>query len=125
MPKWVHRTTKQFINSVASADLSEPVANYIEEPDLSAVVGWAQKYWIITGDVITLMSQAARDAVDATALDTERDNTAAELDQLEGVLRAFAQVVLDEFNVLRNLHAGLAPRTVAQLKTALRGKLGS
>ena len=36
--------------------------------------------------------------------------------------RAFAEVVLDEINLLRAEHS-LAPRTLPQLKTAVRSKL--
>ncbi len=65
---WLHRTTKQVLRSVAPADLPEPAGNYIEEPDLSAVAGTRREYWAITGDIVTPMSQAERDAVDAAEL---------------------------------------------------------
>ena len=122
MPNWIHRTTKQYLPSVASADLPESEANFIEEPDLSAVSGFASKYWLISGDTVTLMSQAERDAVDAAETVSRRDALADELDRTQTILRAFAEVVLDEFNNLRAQH-GLQPRTLAQLKTAVRNKL--
>jgi hypothetical protein len=59
----VHRTTKQYLKSANTPDY--PVETWIINPDLSAVEGFPSKYWIITGDVVTLMSQAERDAVDA------------------------------------------------------------
>ena len=65
MPNYLHRTTKQYQTSVSTADLQEAVANYIQDPDVSAVAGFNTKYWTITGDVVTLMSQVERDAVDA------------------------------------------------------------
>ena len=68
MPNFLHRTTKAYSPSVSYADLPEPIANYVEEPDLSAVTGQPNKYWIITGDVVTLMDAAARAAVDAAEL---------------------------------------------------------
>jgi hypothetical protein len=46
------------------------------------------------------------------------------MDAVEGYDRAFALVVLDEINTLRAQHS-LAARTVTQLKTALRNKLGT
>jgi len=65
MANLLHRTTKQYLVSTDPNGLPEPIANYIEEPDLSAVAGQPNKYWTITGDVVTLMSQAEQDAVDA------------------------------------------------------------
>jgi len=124
MPRWLHRTTKQLLRSVPSGELPEAQANYIEEPDLSAVTGQPSKYWTITGDIIALKSQAERDAVDAADLSTQRDNATNQLDPIEDILRAFALVVLDEINILRTQHS-LADRTIAQLKTAVRSKLGS
>jgi len=44
--------------------------------------------------------------------------------QFDKLLKAFALVVLDEINALRT-QAGLATRTVAQLKTAVRNKYGT
>ena len=122
MPNFLHRTTKVYGTSVSYADLAEPLANYIEAPDLSAVAGEPTKYWIITGDVITLMSQAEQDAVDAAELVASRDALADEIDRNESYTRAFALVVLDEINTLRAAH-GLNDRTPAQLKTALRNKM--
>lgn len=42
--------------------------------------------------------------------------------RMESLIRAFALVVLDEFNTLRDQH-GLAARTAAQLRSAIKGKL--
>lgn len=122
MPDYLHRSTKEFIKSIASDDLPEPVNNYIEYPDLSLVSGQPVKYWVITGDSVTLADQATRDAIDATGLSEKRDNIANEMDKLESYTRAFALVVLDEINLLRT-NAGLQARTAAQLKTAVRNKL--
>ena len=117
----LNRTTKQLISSANTPDY--PVGDWIINPNMSAVVGYESKYWIITGDVISLMDQTARDAVDAQELSDSRDSIANELDHLEGIMRAFAGVVLDEINTLRTEHS-LLGRTLAQLKTAIRGKLG-
>lgn len=118
MGRWVHRTSKQLLDSVSPASLPEPQVNYISEPDLSAVAGFPEKYWIITGDVISLMSQAERDAVDAALEGAQLDSIADELTNM----RAFAEVVLDEINDLRGEHS-LQPRTLAQLRNAVRSKL--
>lgn len=122
MASVLHRTTRQYIPSANTPDYS--VIDWIINPDLSAVVGFETKYWIITGDIVTLMDAAARDAVDAAELEASRDATVAELDQIEALLRAFAGVLKDEINILRAQHA-FADRTLLQLRTAIRNKLGT
>ena len=124
MPNYLHRTSKEYLLSVSPSSLPEPVANYIIAPILSAVVGYPSKYWIITGDDVTLMDQAARDAVDVAEIAANRDDVAGQMDSMENIIRAFALAVLDEFNVLRAQHS-LPERTISQLKTAVRNKLGS
>ncbi len=124
----IHRTTLEFRRSVNEPDFPEPTWKH--SPDMSAVAGIAPQYWKAPPDWDAAnagpleMSQAEKDVVDAAALNASRDSTAAELDELEGALRAFALTVLDEINTLRSEHA-LAPRTIAQLKTAMRNKLGT
>lgn len=122
MPNYLHRSTLQYLRSVASADLPEAIANYIEYPDLSAVAGQPHKYWLITGDVISLVDQPTREAIDAAELSARRDEIADDIDRVESYSRAFALVVLDEINILRAQH-GQIGRTAAQLKTAVRNKL--
>ncbi len=124
MPNWVHRTNKRYIKSVASADLPEPEANYIQDPDLSAVTGQPSKYWVITGDTVTTADQATRDSIDAQLKSDNFDRIANALDATDNITRAFMLVVLDEINLLRQQHA-LAERTVSQLRNAIRNKLGS
>ena len=128
--------------------MPEAQANYIEDPDLSAVVGQPQKYWEITGDSVSLADPATQAAIDAQETSDKYDELADQIDDVDDLLRAFAQAVLDEIN----LHAtritaildaidgasnlsqvktavGAIPdvptRTIAQMKTATRNKLGS
>jgi hypothetical protein len=54
--------------------------------------------------------------------DAELDEVADIEQQFDNTLKAFALVVLDEINGLRQ-KAGLQPRTVAQLKQAVKSKL--
>ncbi len=112
------------------------------------VVGIDSKYWTITGDAVTLTTQPQRDAVDTAELQARRDSEAGQLDGMEGLLRTFMLVVLDEFNAhaakhnaildpidgassLANLKATVTlipdypARTAAQLKNSVRNKLGS
>ena len=63
MANVLNRTSKQYRASVNTPDF--PVQDWIINPDISAVVGFDRKYWIITGDSVTLMDQTARDALDA------------------------------------------------------------
>ena len=146
MANFLHRTTAQYLTSTSPNSLPEPIANYIEQPDLTAVDGFESKYWIITGDIVTLMSQAERDVVDVNDLSARRDNLANDIDRAETYSRAFALVLIDELNLraditneiftaaaaANNLGSfktamaaiGNVPiRTPAQLKTALRNKL--
>jgi hypothetical protein len=138
MGDYVHRTTKQYLQSVSPNDLPEPLANYIEDPDLSAVEGVPNRYWVITGDVITEMDQAAKDAVDAQLLSDARDAAIqAEIDELESVLRQLTKLIVDELNILRQqfntttaesqqlTDTTLTDRTLSQVRSQLRGDLGS
>lgn len=61
----LNRTTKEYIRSAHTPDY--PVEDWIHKPDLSAVMTSPEvpvKYWKITGDVISEMSQAEKDAYD-------------------------------------------------------------
>lgn len=138
MGDYLHRTTKQYLQSWSPNDLPEPLANYIEDPDLSAVVGVPPKYWVITGDVITEMSQGEKDAVDAALLSAARDaEIQAQIDNLESVLRQLVILMVDEINILRQqfntttaevsqaTNTAFADRTLIQVRNQLRNGLGS
>ncbi len=120
MANVLNRTTKEFRRSVNTPNF--PVADWIINPDISAVHGQPTKYWEITGDTVSLADAPTRAAIDAAAENAIKDGIADELDRTRTIMRAFAEVVLDEINALRGQHA-LAPRTLAQLKTSVRSKL--
>jgi hypothetical protein len=159
---WLNRITKQLVDGKSPADMAaifggvfvdasgnaQSNANWIFNPDLSAVVGFLPRYWVISGDTVSLMSEGERDAVDVALLSGARDAVAAQLDAVEEYSRAFALVVLDELNLhasrvtsildaidgaasLAALKTAVAAipdvpqRTVANLKTGVRNKLGS
>jgi len=115
--------SKTLLFSVNEPDY--PQVDWIWNPDLSAVQGFDSIYWDITGDSVVLVDQATRDARDAelaaAALTNKRESLKARYDT-EDLLKAFADVMIDEINVLRQQHA-LSDRTAAQLRTALRNKL--
>ena len=79
---WLNRTTKQLILNTDAASMSERFvgdfsayasnAEWIYDPDLSAVDGWPSKYWIIAAypsDAVTLMTEPQRAVVDAAELE--------------------------------------------------------
>lgn len=146
MSNVLNRTTKEFRASANEPDF--PLIDWIWNPDLSAVAGFGSQYWIITGDVVTLMDATQRAAVDAANLVITRDTSVSDLDQVEGVLRAFMLVVRDELNLhadkmnaimtaidnstnYATLKSNIGAivdypqRTIAQLRTSIRNKLGS
>ncbi len=138
---WVNRTTRQHLSGqspVSMADLfggsfvdgsGNAVSNidWIWNPDFSAVTGFSSKYWIIVGDVITLMDQAARDAVDAQrtadAMTADRESNKDRFNA-EKVLKALALVMIDEINLLR-AELGLSARTPSQAIKAVENKIES
>lgn len=143
MASVLNRITKRYIKSANTPDF--PAADWIIEPDISAVAGFARKYWVITGDVVSLMAQVDRDALDTVEAEAGKDTIANTINS-DAYLSAFALVVLDELNARANkinaiLDAidgannladvkaaiGAIPdypqRTKAQLKTSVRSKL--
>jgi hypothetical protein len=146
MANVLNRITRQLIASANTPDY--PAHDWIINPDLSAVAGRPSQYWVISGDAVALMDAAARAAIDAAELAAQRESVTAQLDQSEDVLRAFMLATLDELNAhaaktnailaaingasslatLKTAVAAIADyptRTVAQLRTAVRNKLGS
>jgi hypothetical protein len=148
MANVLNRTTKQYLPSVNEPDY--PQVDWIWNPNLGAVTGFASKYWTITGDVVTLMNQGARDAVDAAELAAKRDATVARLDAVEEILRAIMQTLMTETNLHASAIATLKDaivnagnttlasvktaaaatvatpqRTLANLRTGIRNNLGS
>lgn len=142
----LHRTTKQLIVSANSP--AYPAEDWIVSPDLSAVTGQPAKYWTISGDTVSLMDQAARDAVDAAEAAARLDGIAGELEQTENITRAFMLLVLDDRNAtaaklnslldaidaassLANLKtavaaiANLPTYNETQLRTAIKAKIGT
>ncbi len=125
MGDFLHRVTKQHLISTSPNDLPEPIGNYIEEPDLSAVSGFPSKYWKIAGNNVLLMSPPERAAVDAAQRSSRRDSTIVEfVDGVESTSRQLIKVMIVELNTLRQLH-GLPPLNLEQVRNQLRSGLGS
>ncbi len=108
----LNRTTKQYLKSVNEPDY--PLTGWIHSPALTAVVGYSSKYWVITGDVVSLMSQAEMDAVDLAEQEAEKDNLSSNLDR---VLKAFVLALNDGSFVPGSNYTG------PQLKSIIRSKL--
>jgi len=121
VPRWLHRTTKQQLNSVSSASLPEPEVNYIFEPDYSAVSGQPVRYWLITGDVVSLADQPARDAIDAAIESARLDGLSDEV-RTDDLIRAIAKTNLDLFNAERAAR-GASQITAIQYRANVRGNL--
>ena len=125
MPNYVHRTNKQYLTSVSPASLPESEANYIQDPDMSAVVGEPSKYWTITGDVVSLKSageQAAVDvALDAQKTQQDRDTVIAtpeNTDALGVEIRALIQLMNKRDNYLTTRIIELQDRVQAMCDSA-------
>lgn len=69
----VNRTTGQYLKSVNTPDY--PEADWIINPDLSALGRVPQIYWKVSGDSVIEMTQAEKDTVDSAAR-TARDAAA-------------------------------------------------
>ena len=119
----LHRVTKEYRREINPPYF--PVADWIYDPNLSAVGGLPLKYWKIVGDDVFAMTQAERDKVDAeqAQIDLVSNRAAAKQELVSAhTLRAIILVILDEINVLR-AKAGLALRTATQVESALRDKV--
>ncbi len=124
MPNYVHRTTKQFLRSIAPADLPEALANYIQDPDLSALAGVPNKYWNISGDTVSEMSRAEKDVVDAAELSSLRDSIADQMNNQNDRMKALALVLLAGHNQQANrinaiLAAAESATNLATFKAAM------
>lgn len=144
----IHRTTLEFRPRANTPAFPEP--EWKHAPDMSAVVGVEPRYWKwdSVAERPIPMTQGERDAADLARVTAQRDTLAAQFQQAESVLRAFMLVALDEFNlhaarvnsILSAIDSGatlaqikaavllvadVPIRTEAQLRTAIRNKLGS
>lgn len=112
MARVLHRITKEYRKRANTPDY--PKLDWIINPDLSAVAGFAPEYWTITGDLITLMPTAQRTAVDVAARTLYREVASRALGDK---LRAVVQAIND---------GSLVPGgnlTGAQLRRVIRDKL--
>jgi len=105
---------------------SSRIGNYVPIADVT------YQAWLTAGNLTTsipsevelgeVLAQHSLRPIPAGILQAYDDTIVKELETMK-ILRAFSLVMLDEINLLRQQHA-LPDRTVAQLKAAVRTKLG-
>ena len=142
---WLHRATNQFLINISSGGMEirfspevfhdgsgEPIsnANWIHAPGLTAVAGFNSQHWIITGDVVTLMSLAQRNQVDADAIaaqkQAEKDAATADINtNTDRRLLGFMETMVDEINILRQAASISPARTIAGYKTNTKSNIGN
>ncbi len=112
----LNRTTKEYRPSANTPDF--PVAEWIINPDLTAVAGQPIKYWIITGDVVTLASPAQQAVID-TAIATQRRN--ANRDQASGAADDPAAVGMQNRSIIEvfNQRDNFLTNRIVQLQDAM------
>lgn len=108
----VNRTTKEYRQSIHTPDF--PVEDWIINPNLSAVAGVENKYWKISGDVITEMNASEKQAVDdaeaAAQTTANRAEAVANPDEVTGIgvrVRALIELFNKRDNYLVNRIAEL------------------
>lgn len=72
MANVVNRTTVEYIKSVNTPDYSP--AEWIINPDLSALDDVPHRYWKVVGDDVVEMDQAEKDAVDAAIAEKQHES---------------------------------------------------
>lgn len=141
--------TIDYRESVHSPDFPAPWV--LDQPQANALFAAAVPlhYWKSVGGIATEMTPAEKAAVDTANLDASREGkVVATIDQVEAILRASVLVILDELNShaakinsmltavdnatsladLKTAYAAIADyptRTTAQVRAAIRAKLGS
>jgi hypothetical protein len=114
--------------------------------DLWSAIPQRYRKWVV--DHIEEMTTPEKAAVDLALLEASRDAIIQQIDNMEDILRAFAALLVDELNAhsaktnalltaidnaatlaaLKTAVAGISdlpPRTLAQLRTAIRAKIGA
>jgi len=78
MANVINRTTLEYRTSVSTGRFD--TADWIINPDLSALSGIDKKYWKVVGDTVVEMTQPEKDAVDATDLAAAKTARIEEVD---------------------------------------------
>ena len=134
----------RYLRSVNTPNYPEPTWKH--HPDMTAVAGVAQRYWIwdAVAERPIEMNQAAKDVVDADILTSELDGEATKVDDIKDIIRALSQLLVVEFNTHKEILDAASTATsftefqtamavietrptwtLATFRTALRANLGS
>lgn len=99
----------------------------IDRPTFNALT----KYHVVDEGAVREMTQPEKDAFDAVEAEAQdtamRNDAKAPMDDLNSmalIIRALADIIREEINILRAEHS-LSPRTLQQLKTAIKNKIDS
>ncbi len=113
MANVLNRTTFQFLRSVNTPEFDS--VDWVINPDMTPVAGVSDKYWKLTGDVLSEMNQTEKDAVDAA--ETAQANEALVLSDYLGS----GQSMFDFRSV--DYKTGLTSRLHKVITTMYRGEL--
>ena len=106
-------------------DLSRyDIAHFWHNPDLSAVADVDPIYWKETSGVFSEMTLTEKGVKDAeiVAANADRDRRFAKRRIAKRDLIAFAEVIMDELNILRAEHS-LTLRQLSQVESAIERKI--
>lgn len=95
---FLHRVTKEYLQfkDERKVSLPEPIENYVENPDIDALVAAAipQMYWAVDpDDSIREMTLAEKSAVDAAETVRAKDAIVTQLDR--GFLKALSEAIAE------------------------------
>jgi len=123
----IHRISKKHV-LVGADKFRFPVADWILNPvGLRELIALdpLRHHWEINGDIVSRLDQAGRDQADTDLQDlidaNDRDQKKSAVDN-DRLFKAFAIIVMNQFNVLRDLH-GLPDLTIEQLKVAIKNRI--
>jgi len=116
MSSVINRSTREYRRRANTPDF--PVADWIINPDMSAVEGVPKRYWVISGDSVMEMSAPAKAVVDDDIAGIVRDVVEEETKSraLIYVLRGLVKTI--------NLRLPTTDKiTASELETAIRGEI--
>lgn len=124
--RWLNRADKRKDYSSSPSTMTQNYGpdfriDWIEEPAVPAV---ADKYWVIDGDIVTEMTPEQKEAVDAAEILQNKQDTSAQIEDKQDLLRAIVLVLLSKMNSLSQtttkiLNAVDSSTSLAELKTKI------
>lgn len=124
MPTYLHIPTKTLYPSVSEAEGYDGDADYLKNPDLSAVAGVPRRYWKINRGKVSEMTVAEKAAVDAADETEQKRRMTDELGDVNGLERQTLRYLLGLINVERARHGDPAV-SLADAETAIQNGRGA